>query len=98
MFFKNKFLKDKNIKNFELFKEKSVLLCNYEDIIKNTFINIEEIILLDYPYYDENIFINFKNKLLEDIYVENKTININILYIKNTFEELFINKSSIIVQ
>jgi hypothetical protein len=94
IFYKNKFLKEKYIKIFELCKEKSVLLCNYDDIINYPFINIEEIIVLDYPEEDnnENIFIKFKKKLVEDVYVENKIININLLYIENTFEENFIDK------
>ena len=91
--YKNKFLKEKYIKIFELYAEKSILLCNYDDIINYSFINIEEIIILDYPEdNNENIFINFKKKLIEDIYIENKIININLLYIKNTFEENFIDK------
>ena len=91
--FKNKILKEKCIKNFELYEEKSVLLSNYDDIINYSFINIEEIIILDYPEdNNENIFINFKNKLMEDFYVENKIINLSLLYIKNTFEENFIDK------
>jgi len=36
--------------------------------------------------------LNLKKKLIEDIYVQNKIININFLYIKNTFEENFIDK------
>lgn len=90
---KNKFLKEKYIKIFKLYVEKSILLCSYNDIINYSFINIEEIIILDYPEEDnKNIFIKFKKKLLEDTYVENKIININFLYIKNTFEENFIDK------
>jgi len=94
IFYKNKFLKEKYIKIFELYTEKSILLCNYDDIINYSFINIEEIIILDYHEEDnnENIFIKFKKKLIEDIYVQNKIININFLYIKNTFEENFIDK------
>jgi hypothetical protein len=91
IFYKNKILKEKYIKIFELYEEKSILLCNYDDIINYNFVNIQEIILLDYPD-DENIFIKFKNKLNEDIYVENKIINLNLLYIKDTFEEKFIDK------
>ena len=94
IFYKNKFLKEKYIKIFESCEEKSILLCNYDDIINYSFINIEEIIILDYHEDDnnKNIFVNFKNKLTEDIYFKNKFININLLYIKNTFEENFIDK------
>lgn len=92
IFNKNKFLKEKNIKIFELFQEKSVLLCNYNDIIDYTFTNIDEIILLDYTLDNEKTIIKFKDKLFEDICNENNIININLLYIKDTFEEIFIDK------
>jgi hypothetical protein len=93
-YFFNLFYKNNNLNNIK--KEsfiksinKSILLCNYFDIIDYKFDDIKRFIFIDYPIVEElnDIFIQIKN-----IYIDlNNDINFYFLYTENTFEEKIIS-------
>ena len=90
LFYKNNNLnnlkRDSFIKNIN----KSILLCNYFDIIDYKFDDINTFIFIDYPIVEElnNIFIKIKNKYIH----LNNDINFYFLYTENTFEEKIISE------
>ena len=92
LFYKNNFLKENSKNSFILEKKKSVLFCNYDDILKLNFNNINSIIFIDYPtIYNKNIFTEIKNNYLEKD-ISNNTISFYYIYINNTFEQTIIDK------
>lgn len=69
-------------------KNKSVLFCNYDDILKYYFNNLSTIIFIDYPQTEinNNIFLKIKNNYMEK-YICDDNIIFNFIYIDNTFEK-----------
>lgn len=91
LFSKNNYLKDKNKIMFNN-DEKSLLFCNYEDILKYNLNNINCVIFIDYPSLDiNNTITKIKNNFLEK-YILNVELTFYFLYFKDTFEESIIYK------
>ena len=88
LFHINNFIKEKNRNMFCKEKNKSVLFCNYDDILKYYFNNLNTIIFIDYPQTDinNNIFLKIKNNYMEK-YICDDNIIFNFIYIDNTFEK-----------
>ena len=93
LFYKNNNIKDKNKNIFLNDASKSVLFCNYDDILKYYFNNLNTIIFIDYPLTDlnNNIYLKIKNNYI-DKYISSDNIFFNFIYINNTFEEAIIEK------
>lgn len=90
LFYKNNNLNNIKRESFIKNKNKSILLCDYFNIIDYKFDDIKTFIFIDYPTVEElnDIFIKIKN-----IYIElNNTINFYFLYTENTFEEKIISE------
>ena len=72
----------------------SIIVCNYDDIIKYNFKNINSIIFIDHP--NENILLDIKekycNKYLNKIRFYNSSLEIYFLYVKDTIEEQIFEK------
>jgi glycerophosphoryl diester phosphodiesterase len=89
LFYKNNNLNNIKKESFVKNTNKSILLCNYFDIIDYKFDNINTFIFIDYPIVEElkDIFIKIKN-----MYIDlNNDIDFYFLYIENTFEEKIIS-------
>jgi hypothetical protein len=89
LFYKNHNLNNIKRESFMKNTNKSILLCNYFDIIDYKFNDIKTFIFIDYPIVEElnDIFIQIKNKYIE----LNNSINLYFLYTENTFEEKIIS-------
>jgi len=90
LFYKNNNLNNIKRESFIKNMNKSILLCNYFDIIDYKFDDIKTFIFIDYPIVEElnDIFIQIKIKYIE----LNNTINFYFLYAENTFEEKIISE------
>jgi hypothetical protein len=93
LFHKNNYIKEKNKNMFCDNKNKSLLFCSYDDILKYYFNNLSTIIFIDYPITDvnNNIFLKIKNNYM-DKYICDNNIVFNFIYINDTFEEIIIDK------
>lgn len=87
LFYKNNNLKIVKRNNFLKSIKKSILFCNYDEILEYKYITVNSFIFIDYP---EINIINDKLKKLNSIYNDN-IINLYFLYVKNTFEEIIIS-------
>lgn len=98
LFYKNKSIIEKNKSLFINDVKKSVLFCNYNDILQYNFNNLNTIIFIDYLMIDylminNNIFYQIKNNYLEKYLINNDNdIKFYFIYIQDTFEELVIDK------
>ena len=99
--YKNKFFEifnndtDINIVDDSYKKYKySIIICNYDDIIKYNFKKIDTIIFIDHP--NENMLFDIKekysDKYLNKIRFYNKSFKIYFLYAKDTIEEKIFEK------
>ena len=91
LFTKNNYIKDKNKEMFNNDQAKTILFCNYNDILKYN-LNINCIIFIDYPKVDiNNTILKIKTNYLEK-YILTTELTFYFLYFKDTFEELIIDK------
>ena len=90
LFYKNNYLKEKNRESFINNNNKSILFCNYDDLLKYTFNNVNSIIFIDYLEIN-NIFSKIKKDYLEKN-IDDINVIFYLLYFKDTFEESIINK------
>jgi len=91
LFCKNNYLKEKNKNLFINEKKRSVLFCNYDDMLKYDINNINTIIFIDYKDNATNMYATIK-KIYAEKYMFEKNINFYFLYTSETFEEMIIDK------
>ena len=91
LFSKNNYLKEKNKNLFIHEKRRSILFCDYDDILKYDINNVNSIIFIDYKNNTSNIYATIKQNYVEKYMLE-KNINFYFLYTSETFEEMIIDK------
>jgi hypothetical protein len=74
LFCKNNYLKEKNKNLFISEKRRSILFCNYDDILKYDINNVNAIIFIDYKDNTTNIYSTIKQNYVEK-YMFEKNIN-----------------------
>ena len=75
----------------------SLILCNYDDIVKYNFKRINQIIFIDQPTNNilSDIKEKYSNKYLDKFSFYNSSFKMYFLYAENTIEEKIIEKYKI---